>query len=900
MTDGEVSERCVQDLANLVNQECISNVPICLVIFGKLRATPELVNISVGIPLYATATESLVLFRDTQSRKIYVVAAKGAFSSLAKIPDHIDLSQWENLASFDDDAALIEACQERGIEITSSSDRRDTSAVSLGQTWDSSTGVLVDVDQLLPQRGVDPKDLGHLLEEEAFQQLALICKTRRKMTELRSFLIQHKQGEMIVRFEDTHGAGDILQCLRESDTTEKEKVDLAMKLRQAHAANRQNYLTQKDCPSEEVQAMKELNRTIDRALAILAETERAGYTAEILSRKSNRARRADVLSSSDAEIHLSRLGLSDDVKAFRGACSICCGENEIMSIVLKKLDSVEENTSDFFLNFPLVAAQAQQNADLISSQCVCFQCATLIGNRSIFQENLSAILPVVGYIGENRRYINHQLAMAITAGLATGTAGIVQMFMSILDITLETKEWCSFQADMQRSDPEVLYRRQTLEWMLNNLLRTCITRERFSDETSPWVEYPIALSWAVKDWKMNKLDSWMIQYPIKGFNQIMRWYKILGEHSLNADIGQIMVGKLLNVVVSTFMAQLLHSHGDRTWVHPFMQLIYQGFNAINVPRDLGHQSVVTSSRFWLRLQDVLASLLGPHGTQLLAGIPGTSRPSACRRVQLVIFWAIFTQKEHVTAKGFFHKLLLREALAATVLNPTVKLPDEQLIQSTLRSIFIAEGQATDAAHEGVPPFVTPFGPSVISCGKVQCAKLFYDPDNPETLHPDLVRQRRAQHLNDVFQPSSDNGTGLPDPVNAPDRPKSTHYTLHMSIVKVWSALPRSGGDTRSDGPIQRSGATEPSKEDLINGKGVAGFVTRAREHICAKSHRGNVYHSGMEDEIRDLLPSFFEALQIASQRCGLEDTSGSAYVHDWTRNKLAEKIAYEVSLPKAA
>lgn len=131
--------------------------------------------------------------------------------------------------------------------------------------------------------------------------------------------------------------------------------------------------------------MKELNLTVDRALAVLAETEETDCTAGILSRKSNLARRADVLTSSNAEIHLSRLGLSDDVKAFRGACSVCCGEHEIMSVVLKKLDSVEENTSDFFLNFSLVAAQALQNADMISSQWVCFQCATLIGDKSIFQ-----------------------------------------------------------------------------------------------------------------------------------------------------------------------------------------------------------------------------------------------------------------------------------------------------------------------------------------------------------------------------------------------------------------------------------------------------------------------------------------------------------------------------------
>ncbi|KAI4202592.1 MAG: hypothetical protein LQ346_001952 [Caloplaca aetnensis] len=878
----------------MASQECISNIPVCLVIFGGMRATPELVNVSVGIPLYATAAEAVILFRDTQSQKVYVVAAKGAFSPLAKVPNHIDLNQWENLTSFDDDAALIEACQERGIQITCSSDRRDTSAVSLGKTWDSSTGCLVDVDRLLQERTVDPQDLVHLLEDEAFQQLALVCKTRHRITELRSFLVRHKQEEIIVRLEDTHGARNILQRLRETDTTENEREDLTAKLRQAHAANRQSYLTEKNCPSKEVQAMKQLNRTIDRALSGLSEMEKAGYTADILSRKSNRARRADALTFSDAEIHLSGLDLSDHVKASRGACSICCGENEIMSIVLKRLDSVEENTSDFFLNFPLVVAQAQQNADMISSQCICFQCATLIGSKSIFQEDLSAILPVVDYLGENKQYINHQLTMAITAGLATGAAGIVQMFMSILDNTLETKKWCSFQADIQRSDPEVSLRRQTLVWMLNNLLRTCITRERFSDETSRWVEYPMALSWAVEDWKVNKLNSWIIQYPVKGFNQLMRWYKLLREHETRVDLGQIMVTKLLNVVVSTFLAQLLRNRGNRDWIHPFMQLIYKCFNATNVPRDLADQSVVTSIHFWARLEAILGAR--EDGKQLLAGIPGSSRPSACRRLQLVIFWAIFTQKEHVTAKGFFHRLLLREALAATVLDPTSWLPDEQLIQSTLRSIFIAEGQATDAAHEGPPPFVTPFGPSVISCGKAQCAKLFYDPDKPETLHPDLVRKRRAEHLNSVFQPGSFNDTGLPDPVNEPDRPNSTHYTLHMSVVKVWSALPRSRKEAGSDSLIQRSGAAEVSKEDLINGEAVAEFVTRAREHICAESHRGNVYHSDLEREVRELLPSFLEALRVASEKCGLEDTSGLSYIHDWTSNKLADKITYELSL----
>ncbi|KAL9023943.1 MAG: hypothetical protein Q9196_006868 [Gyalolechia fulgens] len=900
MTDGEIHQNSVQELANLATQECVTNVPICLVVFGTTWKVPNSMNISVGVPLYATATEAMILFKDVHLGKVYVVAAKGSFSTLAKIPNQIDLSSWDNLACFDDEHSLAQECDRLGIEVTCSADRHDSPAVSLGRTWDSSAGVLVDIDALLCQNTIDTKDINDLLEEEAFEQLALICKTRRKLADLRSFLLRHKQEEMIVRLEDTHGAGQILQKLRDSDTIGADRQELTSRLREAHAANRQAYLAEKDSPSEEVRVCKKMNRAVDRALSLLAEIEKAGYTADILERKSNRARRAEVLSTQDAELHLSSLDLGDSVDAFRSTCNICCGDDQIMSVALKKLESVEENTSDFFLNFPLVAAQAQQNADMISSQCICFQCATLIGGKSIFQEELSAILPAVSYTMENKRYINHQLTMAITSGLATGASGIVQMFMSILDITLRTKRWCSSQADMQQSDPEVFSRRQTLEWMLDNLLHKCITRERFGDETSRWVEYPLALKWAGSDFHLNKLDSWIIQYPLKGFNQLMRWYELLGTLVPQAMIEQMKITKLLNVIVSSFMVQLLHARNDRQWIYPFMQLIYRGFNTTNVPRDLGDASVLNSGQFWPKLENILATR--QDGKEFLAGISPSRRPEVCRRVQAVIFWAIFTQKEHITAKGFFHKLLLREASASALLNSASELPDEDTLQDILKSILLEKGKPTDPMHDGVPPFVTPFGPSIISCGIQTCGKLFYDPSEPATLDPDAVRKRRAEHLNSAFQKDAANETGLPEPVIAPERPKSTHYTLHMSIVKVWSTLPRSCQAKNSNGPIQAGYVPELSKEDIMNGRehSMSDFVSRAREHICAKSHRGNIYYHGFEAEIRKLLPSFFDALRVASEKDGLADKSGLSYVHDWTKNTLADKIAYEVSLVSTA
>ena len=183
--------------------------------------------------------------------------------------------------------------------------------------------------------------------------------------------------------------------------------------------------------------------------------------------------RAGVVSAEDAEIHVSALELSDEMNAFRGTCSICCGEDQIMSIVLKHLETVEENTTDFALNFPLAAGWSKNNKGMVSSQCICFQCALLL-ERSIFQENIVATLPTVDYQGPNKRYINHQLTLAMTAGLATGASGIIQLFMTVLNRTLETKSWCS-AANLE--DSEVLARRQTLEWTLSNLLHKCPCRE---------------------------------------------------------------------------------------------------------------------------------------------------------------------------------------------------------------------------------------------------------------------------------------------------------------------------------------------------------------------------------------------------------------------------------------
>lgn len=214
---------------------------------------------------------------------------------------------------------------------------------------------------------------------------------------------------------------------------------------------------------------------------------------------------------------------------------------------------------------------------MISSQCICFQCA-LLCPKSIYQENIVATIPTVSYQGPNKKFINHQLALAITAGLATGASGILQLFMTIIDRTLETNNWCAKDS----GDVEISSRRQVLEWTLGNLLQRCESRENFS-ESGQWVAYPRALQWAVSDYNQAHLDSWIIQYPLAGFNQLLRWYELLNLPIVPGRMEAMQKAKLINLVVTNIMNGLLREKdGDKSWMHPFLQLVYKAFNTPTV------------------------------------------------------------------------------------------------------------------------------------------------------------------------------------------------------------------------------------------------------------------------------------------------------------------------------
>ena len=168
-----------------------------------------------------------------------------------------------------------------------------------------------------------------------------------------------------MRLEDRHGALKIMEKLQSDDVKPEEREQLMDELRQAHKANREAYAALRESPSEESRRATEINRLIDRALRIISGLEKSSYTADILNRRSNRAMRAEVVSAADSSVYLASLDLSSKQDLFQGTCAICCGEEQIMSIVLMKLATVEDNTTDFALNFPLVSTPSSYRRNLL-------------------------------------------------------------------------------------------------------------------------------------------------------------------------------------------------------------------------------------------------------------------------------------------------------------------------------------------------------------------------------------------------------------------------------------------------------------------------------------------------------------------------------------------------------
>lgn len=894
VTDGGVGDGSVHRLANLAHEYNILSVPIIFVIVERCGPTPEKTDISVGISFFAGAQDTLILFKDVGTGNIYVIAAKGCFKSLSGSESVQNLESWDNLPKFTSEVELMNRFKALEIELPQAGSRPDLpSGVSLGPEWEEANEgpTWVDLDRLLQAGRLPDNDLVELLSEEAFNNLAVAYKTRRRTQELRSFVLAQKTTEQIApQLEDVSGARSIIAELGQTSVTGDERKLLQEQLRQAHVKNREHYhdALDKFATSAEMQAARKRNGLVDAAMRTLSSIEAASFNAEILSRRSNRARRAEFVTT-DSNVAVVNLDLEGP--AYKGYCLICCGEDEVMSICLKQLDAehIDDNTTDFALNFPFAAGSSAKNVNMVSSQNVCFQCARLAPSGiSIFKEQLKAIIPAVSYEGPNKKYINEQLYLALTTGLATGAAGIAQIFMAILEEVLRTKTWAGAGLDDSAipavEEKEAFQRKKTFQWMLDQLLQHTRTRKTFN-ELGDWVEFPHALEWAAEDFKAKGLASFVVTYPAAGFSKILSF----GERTSTFAPDVIRRMKTSKAVYSvaakylTAMQKAIHS-GDHSqqWKQKYLEVIYKEFNANMIPQDLGQISIVRDEKIF---QTRLAACLGEPEQRSESRATEEDTASVMRKIQVILFWLIYNQTTHCTAQRFFSNVGQREHLASAVLDASLTVPESEC-RSLLLSIFARESAnlinaSETASHESRVPFSNPFGASVMHCGIESCGAAFCDTDMQDFSPQGIQRLRdaRAKHLVDAFgilgrfETSS---TGLPEPTAAGKPPKSIHVNLHIGIARTWAEHSR-----------------EERRAIIEDAEAREAFVVEVRRKIC-EQRRGDVFRSKIDENVRSVLPSFFSIIALALRLEGKSDQDITIYEHDFARNRVEDKVRWEL------
>jgi hypothetical protein len=857
LTDGEVFGNDVANLAMLAQRQNVLNVPLVFVITGHRRQTPSETNISVGISFFTSSQDTLIVFKDAKTEEICVIAAKGCFSALNGSVQEQNLESWNDLPTFTDDDAFFEHCQKLDIQVTKAETRPEFGkGVSLGTEWEKKHGIhaRVDLELLLGVDELSDEEIEDLLVESSFNALAIACKIRQHTLKLRNLLQKQTVELEVAKLEDTAGAGNILLKMADTKIGDDECKELQENLRVAHAKNRERYLKDIEelANSAETKRRKKRNQLVDAAFRALAAIDSSDYSAAILSRKSNRARRAGVVDSANIDT----AGLDLEGPSFKGFCLVCCGDDEVMSLCFKALDSGkgEDNTSDFALNFPLAAGSAAKNVELVSSQNVCFQCAWLSpAGKSIYQEHLTAVIPAVEYTGGNRKYINDQLYLALTAGLATGAAGIGQLLMAILLEILKTKQWAGAGIEGQISatkNQEIFQRRNTLQWILDQFVQNTLSRENFK-EKGAWVSFPQALNWTVREFNSQGLASFAITYPIAGFENLIALGRKTGAYT-DTVLDELRFSKTTYSVAAKFLADTFNALTSKrsstdspeptnSFKKPYLELLYTSFNGPLIPQNLGPESILTDTgSFSARLAACIGTthLPSPHT------IPPETWHTFQRKIQILTFWLLFTHKGHCTAQTLFTRLRATHLLGIAVLSPTLPLP-APAHKDNLLSIF--------AEHEGAPispdkapthftatvPFANPFGASVLRCGVPGCGHAFtslscVDEISLRTLN--ALRAARAEHLVAVYGLAGrfeTSRTGMPERVDAGVPPTSMHTNLHLGVARTWAALERE----------------ERRRVYVDKWHSRDAFVRRVIMWLCGGEGRGNVYNEALDRHV---------------------------------------------------
>ncbi|RUS27599.1 hypothetical protein BC938DRAFT_483020 [Jimgerdemannia flammicorona] len=847
VTDGTIDNNEVEAFATKIVQKKISHIPAVIVVVGDAPTSqipPASSSISVGASVFFLADHCLFLYADTNewnknSGKFYLLQSKGCYEQLGVVESLNQSVRWSDLPTVTP-AALANITLPK------------TSPHTFGGTIRLTNTLFVRIDILLDtSTHLTLAELQELFGDDATRTALLYaCKIRSLLPNLRTLLVRHKVEE-ITSVEDIANAQPILRRLaqaRRAAAPIHDLLDFQRQLREAHRRNEEHNRTLHAAKKAQARAF---NAIIELTLREIGQIERADYSAERLGRLSNRAARAERISD-HSEFNDQINSLMEDssgVDGFRGECPICYEENAVMALTCKILPPLktEANTSDYALNFPLACGSIPHNVNVLSSQIACCQCADYMvatTGRTTMRENATVVLPLVS-LAQNPKLWKVRLAIGLANRIQVGN--LVQLFMAVLDETVTNKGW----ARPGEGNSDAMFRRDALEWTLEMLWKETETRNNFQ-ESGEIVRFPQAVSHVISEAMQasGSVETWLIRYPMEGFLRIMRFAKKFNAPGRLLDDGlRLFHTRLMALFVENYQAHIKRGEhkiiADKIW-----GALYE----------LRHGK--TPIEGTARIVTTIGNLVHPNDlkriTDFLVTLGHDTATFPFPAATTIILRRLLEIQNHDSVAHCIVNLRSRDTYVIQAFEYPKDLTTADALQ-VLNEMFLPSFNP-DKLHGdpfSPPPFVTPYGPSLLRCG--YCNMLFAPSGTKgslEELAP-LLRQGRQAHFAKYLGASG--STGLPQRApmqNGRLMPPCRHYNLHHSIVLVFAEREE---DQRA--ALVRAGILEAAQRTAAQNLLLEKFVDDVVEQIVGVDRRGNVYSQIMVEQIWTVLPSFWKVVQ---------------------------------------
>ena len=161
----------------------------------------------------------------------------------------------------------------------------------------------------------------------------------------------------------------------------------------------------------------------------------------------------------------------------------------------------------------------------------------------------------------------------------------------------------------------------------------------------------------------------------------------------------------MHLVITPITNALLRQEGkaqkSKEWTYPSMSLVYRGFNAPSVPRDMGGREFdVSPVKFWAKLKNALSYWLDVQ--HFLNIFPFNARKDMCRHNVLAAFGLSSPSKGTPHPRPFLHTIEKKESLASVVLGRStesrIHLPEAPILE-ILISLFRPHALSEDLIHK---------------------------------------------------------------------------------------------------------------------------------------------------------------------------------------------------------